>query len=94
MSAYYTCRYRLSNGEWQAVVAWNDTPLCYLTLEQASASIERIVSLDGVIEGTVHDDQDAVVERWCAGLYRSPARKMETVCSPAPGKPETGAPVG
>lgn len=82
MSSYYTARVRLVDGNWHEMNVYDDAPpYRFATLVIVEASIRKCVSLDGCIEGTVHDDQGEVVQRWVAGAWRSEAVLMEPVCS-------------
>lgn len=90
MSAFYTVRYLLGNGQWNWMDDSVGEPYQFPTLKKATAGIEKTVSLDYVIEGLLYNDQGLIVDQWVAGLYRSAARRVETVRSSVPGEPGDG----
>lgn len=94
-SKSYRARFRLKDGEWSWMSARADgEPYNYLTLQRASESIERAVSMDGCIEGEVYDDQGNRVEQWMAKPYHCKAGRVAEVRDPASGEPGDGERVG
>jgi hypothetical protein len=87
VSGYYTVRYQLANGDWNWMNTSNEARFHFPTLQRAEESIQKTVSLDYVIEGEMYDDQGTIVQRWVAGVYRSQARRVETVCDATAGEP-------
>jgi hypothetical protein len=89
MSAYYTVRYQLANGQWSWMENSLGQPHQFPSLEAGTTGAEKTVSLDYVIEGLLYDDQGLIVGQWVADIYRSQARRVETMRSPVPGEPES-----
>jgi hypothetical protein len=94
-SNHFWGRFRLKNGDWHWMSARADgEPYNYLTLQSASDSIARTVSMDGCIEGEVYDDQGNRVEQWVAKPYHCKAGRVAAVCDPASGEPGASQEVG
>lgn len=64
MAAEFHLMYRTYDGEWHEFNTLSGQQIVFDTVYDAEAIIQHLVSMDGVSEGVVMDEDDKVVQEW------------------------------
>lgn len=84
----YRIMYRVINGEWNEFDTTAGQQIVFEQLTDAEVIVQHLVSMTGVIEGVVIDQDDNVLQQWKAGPGDSVAQLVDgAVAEPASLRP-------